>query len=131
MSDIVHLVAGLVFTVPHPFVREEVSLMPDDPEARVPNVIISWRPGIRFQQVGMWGESETVADGVGEQILTVVSEHRPGRYPTRVFYTRQWRSPEGKVFGKPALRIKTRSAFLALAKGYRHSFRLIDQGEAA
>lgn len=127
MSD---LTAGLVFTVPHPFVREEVSLPPDDPQATGLNIVMSWRPGVRFELTGPWGDSETLADGMGSQILTVVSEHKPGRFPTRVFYTRQWRSPSGKLFGKPALRIKTKDAFLRLVKGYRHDFQLA-RAEAA
>lgn len=114
--------SGQVFTVTHPFIREEVSLPPADPEATGLNLVMSWRPGIRDELIDQWGSSDKFADGVGAQILTVVSVHKPGRYPRRVFYTRQWRSPDGKVFGKPNLRIKAINAFKTLVKGYRHGF---------
>lgn len=121
---------GQVFTVAHPFVREEVSLPPDDPDATGLNLVMSWRPGIRHEQTDQWGSSDTFAEGIGAQILTVVSVHRPGRYPARIFYTRQWRDPAGKLFGKPNLRIKAVSAFKTLVKGYRHGF-TVKQAEAA
>lgn len=126
MREPSNLVAGLLFTVPHPFIREEVSLPPDDPEAKGLHLVMSWRPGVRSEACAP-DDFEFVADGMGAQILTVVSEHKPGRYPARIFYTRQWRSPAGKLFGKPALRIKTRQAFLRLVKGYRHDYRLMNQ----
>ena len=94
-----------------------------------PAKTMSWRPGVRFETVEVcnrYGEpdynSETVADGVGSQTLTVVSIHKPGRFPTRVFYTRTWTDPKGKTFGKTKLRFITAGAFKTLLRGYRHEF---------
>lgn len=68
---------------------------------------------------------EAVADAMGAQVITVVSVHRPGRFPTRVFYTRQWRDPDGKLFGKGNLRVLSIHHFRTLTRGYRHEFRLV------
>ena len=61
---------------------------------------------------------------MGSMVLTVVDVFKPGRYPARVFYTRQWIDPDGKVFGKSALRMTTVSAFLRRTRGYMHDFYL-------
>lgn len=120
MSDI-ELKAGAVFSVPFPFFREEVDLPPDDPEASAPNTVKSWRPGTEADDDG-FGGTELAADAMGLMLLTVVDVHKPGRFPTRVFFTRQWQDPDGKVFGKGALRITTQPAFLRRTKGYMHDF---------
>lgn len=80
----------------------------------------TWRPGTnRFAtEFTEWAE----ADAMGEMILTIVSIHRPGDYPTRVFFTRQWKDPDGKIFGKQKLQIKTKSAFKRMLKGYRYNY---------
>jgi hypothetical protein len=62
------------------------------------------------------------ADGVGELTLLPISVHRPGDYPTRVFFRREWRTPEGKVFGSNRLYIATLGEFRRIAKGYRFDF---------
>ena len=50
----------------------------------------------------------------------MVSTHKPGAFPTRVFYTRKWIDPQGKTFGKDALRVTTLGYFRTLTKGYRY-----------
>ena len=80
-----------------------------------------WKPGVRQEQCAA-GDFHLVADGVGSQIVTVVSRHKPGRWPARVFFTRRWRDPDGKEFGKIALHVTTAGSFTRLRKGYRHRF---------
>lgn len=70
------------------------------------------------------------ADGLGSIILTVVGVFKPGKYPTRVFFTRRWRDPEGREFGKGALRIATVPQFYILAGGYRHDYEIAAANEA-
>lgn len=116
---------GAVIEVAHPFVLEEV----DVPDVDGIATIKSWRPGIRYESrpflhdAGL-SSSWAVADGVGAQRLTVVSIHRPGRFPTRVFYTREWQDPTGKWFGHPRLLTKTLGSFRALIRGYRHEYEM-------
>ena len=50
---------------------------------------------------------DTVCHGWGQRIIEVVSQHKPGKYPERVFFVRRWRGPDGVVFGKNALRVTT------------------------
>lgn len=100
---------GDVFKVKHPFVFEDYAL--------------SWKPGTIAQHEGPNGErSPGVAHGNGFQVLTVVSLHRPGPYPTRVFYTRKWIDPNGGEFGKRDLLCKSVSAFRQIIKGYRWAY---------
>jgi hypothetical protein len=116
--------AGAVFTVPYPYIREEVDLPPEGPEEG-PVTAITWRPGVRWVQV--YDDSEAEAEGMGSMLLTVIDVHKPGRFPARVFFTRQWRDPDGKTFGKGGLRITTVPAFLRRVKGYMHEFELVKE----
>lgn len=68
--------------------------------------------------------SEFVADGIGKMLIEEVSRHKPGKYPERIFYVRKWQDPDGKVFGRPALRIATVEKFKRLLKGYKYEFYL-------
>jgi hypothetical protein len=108
------LAKGAVFRAPYPFIRGKVTLMDEDGYSEV----ATWRPGVRAD--GMF------ADALGEIILTVVSVHKPGRFPTRVFFTRRWRSPAGREFGKSACRCVTAEKFRRLARGYAHEFAIED-----
>ena len=109
-----------VFEVDYPFVLEEWT----EYTIGGPQILPSWRPGIRNEMYGPEGSSELIADGMGKQVLTVVSTHKPGRYPERVFYTRKWLDPSGKSFGVTKLRITTKTNFLRLLRGYRYEFEL-------
>jgi hypothetical protein len=114
------MTAGEVYTVSsYPFVRCVASTYDVDG----PCEFLSWKPGVVFRAVGPYGEdSEGIAHGLGQMLMTVVSTHKPGRYPARVFYTRKWVNPDGVAFGKTGLRIVTQEKFNRLAKGYAHPF---------
>lgn len=112
---------GRVFEVPYPYVKDTwVEYYGTDETDEVP----TWKPGVR--QEAMRGDEETyaVADGMGAQVVTVVGIYKPGRYPTRVFYSRQWRDPDGKLFGRAKCRSLIGSAFARLVQGYRYPFEL-------
>lgn len=79
----------------------------------------TWVPGWNYEQRGP-EDTEMVWDGLGEEIRTIISTHKPGaKWPERVFYVRQWRDPDGKVFGRSNLRITTMQAFRRWASGQR------------
>lgn len=118
---------GSVFHVPYPFIRDTWVEHYDGEDGPMTDEIPTWQPGVRaescdvgndYSHVERWAE----ADAMGSQIITVVGVYRPGRFPTRVFFTRRWRDPDGKVFGKTKCRITTVSAFATLIQGYRHPF---------
>ena len=92
----------------------------DDDGGYSEDVLEGWKPGVEFEACA--GEHYAVAYGLGEMILTIVSIHKPGRFPERVFYTRQWRDPDGKVFGSKKLRMTTTPTFIRRASGYKHEF---------
>ena len=117
------LVAGAVFTVPYPYCRDSFERFSDDPEVATPQKELSWRPGTESESDGGY-DAQEAADAMGSMVLTVVDVFKPGRYPSRVFYTRQWIDPDGKAFGKGCLRITTVNAFLRRTKGYMHDFYL-------
>lgn len=111
---------GAVIEVGHPFIREVYSK--HDGEGGNCEAI-GWRPGTRGEQVSQ-DDFDMVADAVGTQILTVVSVHKPGKFPARVFYTRRWRDPDGVEFGKTHLRVTVMQSFRTIVRGYRHDYRM-------
>lgn len=118
-------IAGEVFRVRYPFVRERVTLCGEDG----PYETVSWRPGVSIECAGPYGEdTDIIANGEGEMILTVVDVCKPGRYPTRVFYTRQWVDPNGHAFGKKGLRMTTLDAFRRRAAGFKLAYDVEDMG---
>jgi len=86
-------------------------------------VVKTWRPGVEFDTDNQ-GNTSAAADGIGAAIFTVVDIHRPGKFPARVFFTRQWRDPDGKTFGKGKLHIMTAQAFKRRLRGYMHEYEL-------
>lgn len=118
---------------PYPFVRTKWEAPPEDPyeEGGAPNMQESWRPGVEHENISQYEDAYTFAEGVGEVIYTVIGVFKPGSYPTRVFFVRQWIDPEGKRFGSTKLRITTQQNFRTLIKGYRHEYELDAQGDAA
>jgi hypothetical protein len=107
--------AGDVFEVAYPFVKETYQTFEEGDALE----ITSWRPGCEYESSGPYGEDTCgVHDGMGKQILTVVDVHKPGRFPTRVFYTRKWISPVGDAFGKGVLRMCTVEKFRRLTRGF-------------
>lgn len=113
--------SGQEFQFAYPYFREEVELFDGEGMAKM----MSWRPGVRYVNVYP-DDSKAVADGIGKQIITVISIHKPGRFPERVFFTRKWLSPDGRLFGKPKLHAKTAQVFRRLIQGYRYDYELID-----
>jgi hypothetical protein len=110
--------AGQVYEFVYPFIREEVDLWDEDGRGKT----LSWRPGVRYTYPD---DSKAVADGLGKQVVTVISTHKPGRYPERVFYLRQWQSPSGKAFGKTKLMTKITPAFRRLVAGYPYPYEIV------
>ena len=103
----------------YPFVRDAYAAF--DGEGTVE--IASWKPGTRGESRGP-EDAEMVADALGAIILTVVGVYKPGKFPTRVFFTRRWRDPDGREFGRNSCRVTTVSNFYALASGYRHYYEM-------
>lgn len=115
--------AGDVFRVRYPFIRERVTLCNEDG----PYETVSWRPGVSIESAGPYGEdTDIVANGEGEMVLTVVDTFKPGRFPRRVFFTRQFISPDGHPFGKRGLRMTTVEAFRRRASGYQLAYAVED-----
>ncbi len=116
---------GATLLVPYPFVRQVVTLLNEEGCEREE---LSWRPGAAAVDDGAGfyeDQPAFIADAMGARLLTVISTHKPGaRYPERVFYTQQWRDPDGKQFGKGGLRIATRPQFARMLRGYRYEFEI-------
>lgn len=109
---------GTEFRLCYPFVREAC----EEYDFATHSMVDAWRwkPGVTFEEDA---ECQSAwADGEGLMILTAVATFKPGRYPTRVFYTRTWVDPDGKPLGKPALRMMTQEKFRRVSKGYRYDY---------
>lgn len=106
--------AGDVVEIGYPFCRTTYAEWDEDGCHNVP----SWRPGVEYVEVGPEGQTEAIAHGIGKQVLEVIDVHKPGRYPTRVFYTCKWTTPDGKPFGKGDLKITTVPAFTRRTRGF-------------
>lgn len=79
-----------------------------------------WIPG---HEVGydQHGNERRCADGMGEMTLTVVHVcDLPKPYRPRVFFTRQFRAPDGRLFGKRGLCVAGIAAFTRMAAGYAY-----------
>lgn len=114
---------GKTYRVVYPFVRDMVEMPEFDGEKSCCVEVHGWRPGCEKDRgEDFYGYADLAADAHGEMLLTVISLHKPGKYPERVFFTRSWRDPDGKEFGKDKLRITATSAFRRLLKGYRHDY---------
>ena len=114
------LEAGQQYEVEFPFITDVYSEWDEEGEHQEE----TWRPGCRNIDCAP-DDTELVADGVGEMLLTIVDVHKPGKYPERVFYTRKWRDPEGKEFGAGKLHITTTPTFKRRAAGYYHPYRVL------
>jgi hypothetical protein len=115
---------GVTTRARYPFVRCKAKVI--DWTTGNPIEVDSWRPGIDWRPKSAYyyyGEDENapVADGEGFILLTPVAVcPMPGRYRDRVFYTRQWEGPDGKVFGKHGLLVTTVESFRVMLSGYRY-----------
>lgn len=117
--------AGQERRASYPFIRTTYEAMPDDIEGvGLPVERPTWRPGLEHyaDQYSDWSE----ADANGEVVYTVIATFKPGKYPERVFYLRNWVDPDGKRFGRNNLRIATTQQFRILIKGYRHDYEMSD-----
>lgn len=112
--------------IAYPFVKEIFSGFGEDG----PFETKTWRPGTRAEPVYP-DDAEMVADGMGLQIITVIGEYSPPRFPKRIFFTVKWRDPRGREFGKNKLRITTAGAFKTRCRGFRHRFRVVLEKEIA
>jgi len=117
MTD--EFVPGAEIEVAHPFIRDEYHWYEEDGPCKR----MTWRPGTRVEPVYP-DSAEEVADAIGTQIITIVSVHKPGRFPARVFFTRRWRDPDGHEFGKTKCHIKTAQALRARCRGFGYEFRV-------
>ena len=109
------IIIDKTYSIRYPFIKDsyfDFSCDDDKPK-------IGWRPGVNYEK-GDYQHGEFIADGEGLMLLKVISIHKPGKYPERVFYTKSWVSPDGVKFGKPGLKITTTSAFKNQIKGYRY-----------
>jgi hypothetical protein len=109
---------GQVDTLPYPFVRCKWSEVDDDGMIERDG----WKPGVEADQSAE--NTDYVADGMGRMTLTVVSVHKPGKFPVRVFFTRRFTDPEGREFGKGKCHIATAEKYRRLARCYQHDFEL-------
>lgn len=118
---------GATYEVRYPFMREKVSLPPDDPEGGYYETM-SWRPGALLGEDLHSSRVHGKADGEGAMLLKVVAVcPLGGRYQARVFYTRQWRGPDGKLFGKStAMRVCTLEKFRRISRGYRFGYEVVN-----
>lgn len=116
---------GDVFRVRYPFCRASSEILGEEGVVTVQG----WKPGTYAEGEDPFSwVSTALADGVGLMILTVVSTHKPGKYPARVFYTRRWIDPDGREFGCSGLRVLVESKFRRFAAGYQHAVEVRDRG---
>jgi hypothetical protein len=89
------LAPGDVFTRPHPFTWVK--------EGEGEFAIERWRPGA-WDHVSSGPEDMTMAcHALGSVTFTVVSIHRPPGYPERVFFKRQFFTPDGTPYASSKL----------------------------
>lgn len=121
MPRVVHPlpVEGEKFQVVYPFTYDPTPLGYDLDGAPMDEG--RWKPGVLWRISGPEG-SDAYAHGTGMQILTVVGVFKPGRYPTRVFYTQSWIDPDGRKFGKNACRVMPLEKFRRRIRGYSISY---------
>lgn len=118
--------SGQVIRIGYPFVRDTYTYWDEEGGVTVP----TWRPGVRYEPCGP-EDVEAVADGEGEAEFTVVDTFKPGRFPERVFLTRRFVTPDGKVFGKGKLHIWTLEKLRRLSRGFQSPYRLDETEDGA
>lgn len=117
---------GDTFSVIYPFVRAEYDWF----DVGGPIKLKTWRPGISVESAD-YGDVDIFADSQGEMILAVIATFKPGRFPTRVFYTRQFVDPDGKAFGKGKLLICTLEKFHRISVKYQVDYDVEETFEEA
>lgn len=76
-----------------------------------------WIPGVRLGAIPP-DDCYAIADAVGSVHYKVISTHKPGKYPDRVFYVRQFTRPDGERFGRKGLKVCTLKKFIKLTHGW-------------
>lgn len=117
--------ADRIFKVKFPFVTTSwTEMTADGPEPHA-----SWKPGTEFVEDGPEGEGNLHCHAEGWMVLTVIDTFKPGRFPERVFYTRQWIDPDMRVFGATKLHMATVEKFRRISRRYLHDY--VNDGEDA
>ena len=106
---------GKAYEVRYPFVRCTFTNFDEDG----PFDDEGWRPGFEFSANKSEEGADPAADKWGKVFYSVIDVHKPGKFPTRVFYTRSWEDPDGRRFGKGTLRMVTLEKFNRMLKGMR------------
>ena len=114
------------YTVKYPFCRCKHAYYAEDGGGEID----SWRPGTSHGPPSPYSDTDLYADAEGTMTLTVIGRYKPAHYPERVFYTRQFMSPDGKAFGKPKLLIATAAKFNRISKRYGYPYRIEVTNEA-
>lgn len=123
-SDPREIAAGGIFTTKAPFIRCDVAIWDTDG----PSTVNGWRPGAFGEAVPIGPDDITNgADAEGFVEYRVVSIHSPPGFPTRVFFTRAFITPDGfRLNGERSrkLRVTTLYAFRRLIRAWPVSYAL-------
>ncbi len=116
-----------VIEVTYPFIRTTYDSYDEleGTHAKLP----TWQAGVGGMDFN--GYSGTFrafgANAEGQMILTIVSIHKPGKYPERIFYTRQYRDPDGKIYGKTNLKIMATRSLKRYFKWFGEPYEIVDR----
>lgn len=119
LADLLEAKGVVEYRVKYPFVRDTYQDFNEDGYYDRP----TWKPGVMWEEG--FADATAFAHGEGEMILTAHSVHKPGRFPTRVFLTREFISPDGNRFGKGKLHIWTLEKFNRLKLGYKFHYEIV------
>lgn len=110
---------GDIFEITYPFIKVKFTSYDEEGSTTVD----SWQPGVRHEQFDE-DDFAAFADKEGLMILEIISIHKPGKYPERIFYTRKWKDPNGNLFGKNGLKICAIQKFNRLIRGYYYNYEI-------
>lgn len=93
-----------------------------------------WRPGAWEKEPraaqGYWERDDIAAcHGLGFVYFTVISVHKPGRYPTRVFYSRHHVTPDNEVLPESGCLCVTMEKFNRLRKDFQVPYVVVGPSE--
>lgn len=100
---------GCPWTVerPHPFTKTYIHGWDDGPTC-----FVGWRPGAWAQKADGPDSAVAAAHAMGTCRFDVLGEYKPGRFPTRVFFTQTYIAPDGTELRGRGLRIKVKHHFV-------------------
>lgn len=119
----------IVFERPHPFTRCIISVWCGDENSNARVDEERWRPGAWGQYCYSPEDVGPAAHAMGVCRFEVQGEYKPGRYPTRVFFTQVFIDPNGKEMRRSGLRIKTKYAFARQLRGLPFEYELVPDME--